>query len=325
MTPSPASIKTCIKTGPRVLGLDIAKACVVLHDASTGQTVTIANEPAALTTALAGYAGADLLVCEVTGGYELATLEAALRLGLPIHRADPYRVKCFIRSHGGIAKSDASDARWLARYGHDRGPSLPLWQPKDRERDTLAALVGHRDALVAQRSATRNRASAPGLATPLAPFLEAGIAFLDQQIKAIDLAIAALIDTVEDLAAAERSLREGAGIGPVAARSLLAFIPELGRLNRRQVASLAGLAPHPNESGETRKRRRILGGRQRLKPILFMAALAAMRANKPLKAFAQRLADAGKPKRLILTAIARKLVVIANAIIKANLNARQLT
>jgi transposase len=321
MTPSPASIKT----GPRVLGLDIAKACVVLHDASTGQTVTIANEPAALATALAGYAGADLLVCEVTGGYELATLEAATELGLPIHRADPYRVKCFIRSHGGIAKSDASDARWLARYGRDRGPSLPLWQPRDRERDTLAALVGHRDTLVAQRSATRNRAGAPGLATPLAPFLEAEIAFLDQQIQAIDRALAALIETLEDLATAERSLREVAGIGPVLARSLLAFIPELGRLNRRQVASLTGLAPHPNESGETRKRRRLLGGRQRLKPILFMAALAAMRANKPLKAFAQRLEKAGKPKRLILTAIARKLVVIANAVLKANLNTRQLT
>jgi len=213
----------------------------------------------------------------------------------------------------------------LARYGRDRGPSLPLWQPRDRERDTLAALVGHRDALVAQRSATRNRAGAPGLATRLAPFLEAEIAFLDQQIEAIDRALAALIEAVEDLANAERSLRGVAGIGPVLARSLLAFIPELGRLNRRQVASLTGLAPHPNESGETRKRRRVLGGRQRLKPILFMAALAAMRANKPLKAFAQRLEKAGKPKRLILTAIARKLVVIANAILKENLSQRQLT
>lgn len=313
-----------INTALRVIGADVAKDHVVFYDPTSKRTLTATNSPAALSDALAAFADFDLLVCEVTGGYELATLQVALDLNLPAHRADPARVKNFIRSHGAIAKTDAIDARWLARYGQDREPSLVRWQLRNADRDALASLVRHRRDIVDQRVAARNRASAPGTER-LAPFLRAEIDFLDTQVIALDQAIVDIMNTTDGLAADEQRLRAVPGIGPVVARSLLALLPELGSLDRRQVASLAGLAPHPNQSGRNQRGFRTTGGRSDLKPILFMAALAAARSNPDLQAFAQRLIAAGKPKRLVLNAIARKLVVLANAILRPQPTPAQLT
>jgi transposase len=313
-----------IKTHSRVVGVDVAKDTVVLCDSLTLRTTTVPNTTEALTAALAAFGPDDLLLCEVTGGYELTTLKAALNLGLPAHRADAARVKNFIRSHGGIAKTDRIDARWLVRYGQERGPRLVRWQARNADRDALAALVRHRCHLVAQRVQARNRKSAPGPGE-LLPFLDAEIAFLDRQIHALDQAIADKISRIDHLADDEQTLRAIEGIGPVVARSLLAFMPELGTLTRRQAASLAAQAPHPQRSGTSVNFSRTRGGRTQLRPILFMAALSAMRSNPQMKTFADRLLAEGKAKRLILGAIARKLVVLANAMLKAKHTAPQLT
>ena len=320
MKPSTPSIKT--KT--RVIGADVAKATVVLHDSLGERTITVANTLEALTVALAAFGHDDLLVCEVTGGHELATLQAALNLGLPAHRADPARVKNFIRSHGGIAKTDAIDARWLARYGQERQPSLARWQARNTDRDALAALVRHRRDLIDQRVQARNRRGAPSIGS-LAPFLDAEIVFLDGQINALDQAIDRLIERTAHLATDEQKLRTLPGVGPVVARSLLAFMPELGSLGRRQAASLAGVAPHPHQSGTTVRGTRTRGGRAELRPILFMAALTAARSNHTIKTFAERLIKAGKPKRLVLNAVARKIVVLANASLRPENSTLKLT
>lgn len=306
----------CLKPSDRVLGLDVAKATVVLFDPVSGRTQTIANEPAALEAALKPFADYALMVCEATGGYERAALAAAVSLGLPAHRADAARVKSYIRSLGGAAKNDPLDSRWMTRYGQDRGEALALWEPPLAERDALAGLVRHRQDLLTQRTQAKNRRSAPG-AELVGRFLDDQIRFLAEQIDQLDRAIAELVANSPSLAAADASLRAVPGLGPVAARTLLALLPELGKLNRRQAASLAGLAPHPRDSGQSTGRRRTGPGRQGLRPVLFMAALAAARANPALRAFAERLTQAGKPKRLILTAIARKLVVIANSVCTA--------
>lgn len=298
-----------------VLGLDIAKHTVVLHDAFTARTITVANTFEALQEALALYASHELMVCEATGGYERAALEAAHSVGLPAHKADAARVKAFIISMGGAAKTDAIDAHWLACYGLARNAALTRWTPPDAEREALAALVRHRQDLLQDRTRAKNRRSAPGLDT-LKTFLDRQIAFLSEQIAALDAAIDELIGKQRSLQQAEQSLRRIAGIGPVAARTLLALLPELGTLSRRQVASLAGLAPHPHHSGNAKRHRRMVGGRGGLKPVLFMAALSAARHHPTLALFYKRLASAGKAKRLILAAIARKLVTIANAVLK---------
>ncbi len=312
MRPSTTSIKAMI----RVLGLDVAKATVVLFDPVSGRTLTVTNKPKPLLRALKPFAGYELMVCEATGGHERAALEAASALGLAAHRADAAKVKSYIRSLGGAAKTDAIDARWLSRYGQERGPVLAVWTPPSREREALASLVRHRQDMVAMRTQTKNRLGAPG-PQAVKRFLKAQLAFIEKQVAEIDRTMKTLLKASPALGAAEARLRAIKGIGPVSARTLLGLLPELGSLNRRQAASLAGLAPHPNDSGQTSGRRRTgRSGRAGLRPALFMAALSAARTHPHLKLFAQRLIDAGKPKRVVFTAVARKLLVIANTTCK---------
>jgi transposase len=306
----------CIKTLDRVLALDVSKATVVLFDTLSRRTWTVANQFAVLTEVLTPFADYDLMVCETTGGYERAALDAALAVGLAAHRADAARVKSYIRSLGGAAKTDPIDASWLGRYGQERGASLARWRPSAIDRDAFASLVRHRQHLVADRAETKTRRSAPR-AEVLASFLDAQIVFLTDQIAKVDQALAQLLAQNPELAADEARLRAIKGVGPVVARTLIALLPELGQLNRKQAACLAGLAPHPNDSGLSQGRRRTgRGGRQGLRPLMFIAALSAARANPDLRSFAQRLIQQGKPKRLVLTAVARKLVVLANSILK---------
>lgn len=301
-----------IETGPAMIGLDIAKATVTLYDTISRQTITVPNTAPALRRLLARFAGHDLAVCEATGGYERVALEAAGHVGLAIHRADGARIKAFIASHGEKAKTDPRDAYWIARYGVERQADLKPWAAPDEARETLTALVRHRQTLVAERARVKNRLSAPG-SDCLKTFLSQQASFLTGQIRKIEDALKALLKQAPALAGNLQTLQTIPGIGPVAAGCLIALLPELGTLSRKQAASLAGLAPHPNQSGNWRGRGRMGGGRAGLRPVLFMAALAAARYNPALKDFYTRLTNAGKPKRLALAAVARKLVTIANA------------
>jgi transposase len=307
-----------------VIGIDIAKHTMVLHDSVSQHSWTIDNTYADALQALEPFAGHDLAVCEATGGYERALLEAARTLNLPVHRADPAKAKAFIASHGGHAKTDKADARWLARLGLERGGSLTRWTAPDPDREALTALVRYRQDLLKQRTAAKNRRSAP-TSGPVRDLLEAEIAFLDGQIAQLDTRIDTL-QTAPALVPIHRVLTQMTGIGAVGASSLIALMPELGQINRRQIASLAGLAPHPRESGRFAGKRRTGGGRHELRPVLFMIALSAARFCPKLNPFYDRLVSQGKPKRVALTAVARKLLVIANAKVRdANLALPQLT
>ncbi len=301
--------------GLRVLGLDVSKDTIALHDSVTGRHATLANTVVALRQALAPYADYNWAVCETTGGYERPVLDACLALGVPICRADAAQVKAFIVSHGGRAKTDPIDAAWLTRYGLERAAKLKAWSPPTPEHETFAELVRHRQDLLVQRTQAKNRRSAPA-GCAVHGLLDEQIAFLSQQIGRIDRELASLIEACPDLARDETALRIIPGVGPVAARTLLALLPELGRLGPKQAASLAGLAPHPKDSGSSRPRRHMNGGRAGLRPVLFMAALTAARLHPALSDFYKRLVAAGKPKRLAIAAIARKLVVLANAVIR---------
>lgn len=307
-----------------VIGIDIAKDTMVLHDSVSLESRTIANTYAAALQALKSFADHDLAVCEATGGYERALLEAARTVNLPVHRADPAKAKAFIASHGGHAKTDKADARWLARLGLERGASLTRWCPPDPDREALTALVRHRQDLLKQRTQAKNRRSAP-TGGPVRDLLDDEINFLDGQIAKLDGRIDAL-QTSPALVPIHTVLTQMTGIGAVGASSLIALMPELGQINRRQIASLAGLAPHPRESGRFAGKRRTGGGRHELRSILFMIALSAARFSPKLKTFYARLVDNGKPKRVALTAVARKVLVIANARVRdANLALPQLT
>lgn len=297
---------------PHVLGCDVGKSSIVVYDSASGRTATLANEPRELTAFAAAIAPDALVVCEATGGYEGELLQALSQAGRAAHRADARKVKAFIRSFGILAKTDAIDARALARYGQERHAQLSRWQPREAARVRLHRLVTTRRDFLAQHVACNNRLQAPG-AEPARPYLQRLLDCLKAQIQAIDADIIQLIRQNQVLAQAETTLRSIAGIGPKTATALLALMPELGSLGRRQAAALAGLAPHPRQSGTNNAYRRTRGGRSEVKRVLFMAAISACRHNPNLRAFYQRLCANGKKKLVAITAVMRKLIVIANA------------
>lgn len=253
----------------------------------------------------------DFAVCEPTGGYELVLLDECLRCEIAVHRADTRRIKGFIHSRGRIGKSDAIDARELAAYGLERWAELTLWRAPDPDEARLRALVRRRADLVALRVAEQNRARAPG-ARELATTFKAVLDVLTRQIKIVNKAIraqmrCACLKQRADIAIAMK------GIGETTAAALIATLPELGQMDRKKAAALAGLAPHPNESGKKTGYRRMRGGRPGVRAILFMSAMQATRGRGEFAAFYKRLIEARKKPIVAIAAVMRKIVVTLNA------------
>ena len=297
------------------LGFDISKETVTVFDCRRGTTENIANRAAAIRRRVKGLGPGALCVLEPTGGHERRALAALSAAGIPAHRADTLKVKAFSRSFGTLAKSDAIDAKALARYGQERWRDLALWQCQDQSQATLAGLEARRRDLVAAKVAEQNRGKAPG-AGAVARSCARLLGAIRREIAAIEAEIETLVENSPALSQRIRISRSVPGVGPRTAVALAATMPELGTMTRRQAASLAGVAPHPNDSGTLRGHRRMRGGRSTIRPILFMAAMAARRANGPLKATYQRLIENGKKPILAIAALMRKIVVILNARIR---------
>jgi transposase len=258
----------------RFIGCDVGKTSITVFDSTTGTMREVANRAPELRR-LAASLGADcLVICEATGGYEGRLLAAMLQAAVPAHRADARKVKAFVRSFGTLGKSDAIDAQALALYGVERHATLARWQQPDPTLEELHALVLTRADLVRMRQAQRNRLASLG-AEVVAAALRAVARELDRQIRALDARMAELVRHHVGLARQAAVLRSIRGIGAITATALLALMPELGRLTGREAASLAGVRPHPHESGQRVGYRRVRGGRADVKRTLFMAALAA--------------------------------------------------
>lgn len=292
----------------RCLGFDIAKETIAVSD---GRSVQVIDNRRADIGRFLRSCQADFAVCEPTGGHETVLLEECLRLDLPAHRVDTRKLKAFIRSRGRLGKSDAIDARELAAYGLERWASLVLWDAPDPCQERLKALVRRRDDLVATRVAEQNRAKAPG-ASELAATFRAVLVVLERQIKRVDQAIQALMRT-GPLKHKCDVMTAMPGIAQTTAAALIAAMPELGAMDRKQAAALAGLAPHPNESGKKIGYRRMRGGRPAVRTILFMPAMQAACGRGEFAAFYKRLVEAGKKPILALAAVMRKIVVTLNA------------
>ncbi|MFI1401188.1 IS110 family transposase [Streptomyces sp. NPDC020681] len=302
-----------IVTVSRFIGCDVGKATIAVHDAAAPRSWEIDNAPASLAAFAAALDPTCLVVCEATGGYEAALLSALLARRIPAHRADARKVKAFIKSYGVLGKSDAIDAKWLARYGHERDAALPRWRAPDKARATLQALVLARQDLVAARAAFHNRSQAPTCVTTVHADL---VKAIDCAIARLDTDIAGLLSQGSELAGEVELLRKIKGFGKTNAPAIIALMPELGSLDRRKVAALAGLAPHPRQSGARDAYRATRGGRPAAKRALFMAALVAARHNPQIKTFFNRLLANGKKPIVAITAVMRKLLVIANAKIR---------
>ena len=303
---------TTVQQGLRVLGIDVAKDGVVVFDSVHRRTQSVINSVVEIGNLLQCYRDYDLAVCECTGGYERATLQAAHQLGLPIHRADPSRVKRFIQSYGGRAKTDAIDARWLAEYGHERYGKLARWVPPTQVQEALVQWTRLRSDLTQTLVQMKNRLQAPTVGVGKASLSRVKAALVEE-IRVIDQSIDQILAGDEALQAARKTLCGIIGIGPRTSATLLAQLPELGHISRRRCAHLASLAPHPKDSGTIHGYRKVHGGRVGLRSLLFMCALTAAKRDPVMRAFYEGLIARGKAKMCALIAVARKLIVIANA------------
>jgi transposase len=296
------------------LGIDVGKDNLVASD-GCHMSITVANNRKSIRSLLAR-ARPDFVICEPTGGYELVLLEECLKAGIACHRANTSNLKNFIRSYGKLGKSDAIDAGQMAAYGRERWAKLVLWQAPAKDDKRLQALVRRRTDLIALRTVERNRSMAPiptsGARTIAASF-KAVLAILERQIKAIDAEIAALVAKSRTLAQRVAVCRTVSGIGLISAITLLAQMPELGSMQRRQAAALAGTAPHPNESGASIGYRRQRGGRPQVKTGLFMPAMQAAQGKGQFASFYKRLRDNGKRPIVAIAAVMRKIIITLNA------------
>ena len=298
------------------VGIDIGKDEFVAGFDSTQKTSVFNNAPEGWNRFIEEHKilrSDGLIVLEATGGFESGLAKVLVKEGFAVHRADTRKVKNFIRSFGKYAKTDAIDALALANYGKERGSRLPLFLPLDPIQEKLRLLAERRMDLTQMLVQEKNRAKAP-LNKPLLPSISVVIKCLEEQLSDIGKAIDELTLENEELIKRKRVLLKIAGIGNITANALLALLPELGLLDRRKIASLAGLAPHPKQSGQKTWYSPTVGGRRDLRPILFMAALGAIRKrDSEFAEFYYRLIANGKKKMVAITAVMRKLVVIANA------------
>lgn len=298
------------------LGCDVSKDTVAVHDRASGKMITVPNKRAELDRLLSSYSPRTLVVCEATGGYEALLLDACMKKGLPVHRADTLKVKNFIRSFGRLAKTDAIDARGLADYGAERHAGLLLWSPLEKDREALQALVRRREDLVAMRTAEKNRAQAPKTKGVIAKTSAAMLRTINTQIERLEEEIEKLLAQSDTLRETVQVMAAMPGIGQLTAVTLLAMLPELGTLQRKQITSLAGLAPHCQDSGKMSGYRRQRGGRPEIKRALFLPALTAVRFDPDLKkAYENKIAN-GKNKMSAINAIMAKIITILNARIR---------
>lgn len=300
-------------TSPRFVGIDVAKAYLDVAERPGPAPMRVPNDEPGIAQLVTQLLAAEptLIVLEATGGLEGAAVAALVAAGLPVAVVNPRQVRDFAKAVGHLAKTDALDAHVLAHFAEVIRPTpRPL---PDAERQALAALLTRRRQILAMLVAEQQRLGSAALA--LRPRIEAHIAWLRQERDELDRDLRHQIRQSSAWREDDDLLQSVPGVGPVLATTLIADLPELGRLDRKQIAALVGVAPFNCESGILRGRRIIWGGRGRVRAALWMGTLVAVRHNPVLRTFYARLLAAGKPKKVALTACMHKLLTILNAML----------
>jgi transposase len=297
-----------------VVGIDVSKHTLDVFDADLGRSESVANTAAA-TASLARElaAGGRFVVLEATGRYDAQLRRALAAAGVAYARVNPGQARDLARAAGFLAKTDRVDARMLTRLGQALRPRPA--EPPDPARERLSRLHRRRDQLVAMRKQERARLS-DLLEDDLLEDLQRHLAWLNAEIADLDKRIAQAIAADPRLTATCRLIRSLPGVGPVTATTLLALVPELGRRSPKTIAALAGLAPLNRDSGLHRGKRTIRGGRRRVRQALYMAAVAACRSDTRFASTYRSLVGLGKAPKLALIAVARKLLITANAMVR---------
>ncbi len=295
------------------LGVDVAKPSLAIQfPDQTWSTANTAPGHAAF-IAKARTLGPVHVICEATGGYERALVVALHQAGIAVSVINPRQIRDFARACGRLAKTDAIDASVLRDYGEKLRP--PADSPPAEGEDEFAELVRARQDLVGLITAELGRREHLRLAA-LVKLSHARQKQLEKQLAALDALLDAHVAADAGLVAKAERLQQVSGIGRVSALTVLALLPELGRIGDAQASALVGVAPLNHDSGQYRGQRHIHGGRAAVRRVLYMAALAATVHNPILKAFYQRLRANGKPAKVALTAVMRKLTVLLNRLLK---------
>lgn len=293
------------------IGIDVAKAQLEFACRPAGETGRVPNDGSGVAELLAHCRALapTLIVCEATGGYEAALVAALATAQLPVVVANPRQVRDFAKATGQLAKTDALDAQVLALFAERVRPeprSLP-----DEALTALEELLTRRRQLVEMLTAEKNRLLlARG---PVRRDLQQHIRFLERRLREVDDDLHRAVKASPVWRVKDDLLRSVPGVGRVVSLTLLAQLPELGRLSHKEIAALVGVAPLNRDSGTLRGKRLVYGGRAPVRAVLYMAALVASRRNPVLHAFYERLRAAGKPAKVALTACMRKLLTILNA------------
>lgn len=296
------------------VGIDVSKAHLDVSIRPTGSQWRASNTEAGIGQVVSQLkdASPQLVVMEATGGIEAPLSAALLAANLPVVVVNPRQIRDFAKATGRLAKTDTLDAEVIAHFAEAVRPEVrPL---PDSQGQQLSAILSRRRQLVGMLTSEKNRLStAPksvrkGILSHI-DWLKNALADVDRELRDSLRKSPAYRDK-------DNLLKSIKGIGPVTSITLIAELPELGRLNRNQIAALVGVAPLNRDSGSFRGRRAIWGGRGRVRATLYMSTLVAVRFNSVIKAFYQRLLSAGKPKKVALTACMRKLLLIANAMVK---------
>jgi transposase len=300
----------------RFVGVDVAKARLDVFVQPSRESFSVANDERGIGELLRRLEPADFVIIEATGGLEVPVASALATAGIAVAVVNPRQVRDFARATGQLAKTDALDAQVLARFGEAVKPQVRAL--RDAQAQALEALVNRRRQLVEMLTAEKNRrANSPKV---IHKSIDEHIRWLEKRLSGLDDELAGLVRETPIWRERDELLRSVPGVGKVLSTTLLAHLPELGALNRKQIAALAGLAPFNRDSGSLRGSRCIWGGRAQVRRVLYMAVVAAVRSNPVIKNFYAQLRARGKYPKSALTACMRKLLVILNAMLRSKMS-----
>ena len=312
-----------MEQAPTYVGIDVAKAKVDVALRPTGRGWTTPYDERGVRELVSQIEEMSpaLVVLEASGGLELPLVAALAAAGLPVVVVNPRQVRDFARATGTLAKTDALDAAVLAHFADAvRPPVRPL---RNAETQVLSSLTARRHQVVTMLVSEKNRLGTA--ISAVRPRIEAHIAWLEQEVKDLDQGLRETLRRSPVWREKDDLLRTVPGVGEQLSLTLLAHLPELGTLDRRQIAALVGVAPFNRDSGTIRGSRTVWGGRARVRAALYMGALAATRFNPVIRVFYQSLLARGKPKKVALVACMRKLLVILNSMLRHGSTWRDLT
>jgi transposase len=301
---------------PVFVGIDVAKAELVTALRPTAEFFAVPNDDAGIAVVVKRLKvlSPALIVLEATGGYETAAVASLAAAGLPVVVANPRQVRDFAKATGQLAKTDRVDAFILALFAERiRPPVRPL---PDEQTRILNALLTRRRQLLEMLTAEKNRFA--HAQDPVRRDIAQHVRWLERRVADVDKDLDQTIQQSTVWRAKENLLRSVPGVGPVVSRTLMAYLPELGGLDRKKIAALVGVAPLARDSGTMRGKRKVGGGRAPVRAVLYMGTLVATKHNPAIRDFYARLVAAGKPKKVALTACMRKLLTILNAMVRSN-------